>query len=181
MIAAAIIVCEVAFWLLLLAGLTARYAFGRQRLGTILLICVPIVDLLLLAVVAVDLANGAQAQGTHGLAAIYLGFSVALGPDIIRAADRRFARRFGPDSGPGNDQPPTEDRLRREWQLWGRCVLACALADVTLGALILVAGNADQTRALWENGGSFVQLGVVCALWLLLGPVWAAIREGRLR
>jgi hypothetical protein len=33
MIAAAIVVCEVAFWVLLLSGLTARYALGRVRLG----------------------------------------------------------------------------------------------------------------------------------------------------
>ena len=49
MIAVAIVVCEIAFWVLLLGGLTARYPLRRPRLGAILLVAVPLVDAVLLA------------------------------------------------------------------------------------------------------------------------------------
>ena len=79
MIAAAIGACEIAFWLLVLGGLAARYVLVRPRLGAILLMCVPLVDGLLLAVTAVHIADGARADWTHGLAAVYLGFSIIVG------------------------------------------------------------------------------------------------------
>ena len=103
MIATAIGACEAAFWLLLLGGLTARYVIARPRVGAVLLMCVPLVDGVLLAVTAVHLVDGAQADWTHGMAAVYLGFSVVLGPELIRDFDRRFARRFGDGTPPAAD------------------------------------------------------------------------------
>ena len=67
-----------------------------------MLAAVPAVDVLLLAVTAVDLARGAEAGWSHGLAAVYLGFSVMLGPPLIRRtrpALRRRAARNRPTSG----------------------------------------------------------------------------------
>jgi hypothetical protein len=166
MIAAAIVACEAAFWMLVLGGLTARYVVRRRHLGATLLVLVPVVDLVLLAVTAVHLAGGAEADWTHGLAAVYLGFSVVLGPELIRSIDRRFAQRFD-----GAPRPvPARTPVAAEWSLWGRCVLACVIAAGLLGALILVAGP-EQSRALWDNGGWFSQLGAVCVIWLLFGPL----------
>ena len=48
MIIAAIVACEVGFWVVLAAGLLARYALRLPRLGGFLLLCVPLVDLALL-------------------------------------------------------------------------------------------------------------------------------------
>ena len=72
-----IVGCEIGFWILLLLGLTARYVLRARRLSTVLLICVPLVDVLLLAASALDLRRGAQPGIAHGIAAIYLGESVA--------------------------------------------------------------------------------------------------------
>lgn len=179
MIAAAIVACEAAFWMLVLGALTARYVLPRRRLGAMLLVLVPVVDLVLLAVTAIHLASGAQADWTHGLAAVYLGFSVALGPELIRSIDRRFAQRFDGAPRPA----PGRGRVAAEWALWTRCVLACLIAAGLLGALVLVAGDQEQSRALWDNGGWFAQLGAVCVLWLLFGPVWtmAARRSPTIR
>ena len=172
MIAAAIVACEIGFWVLLLGGLSARYVAGRPRLGAVLLAGAPLADVVLLIVTAFDLTRGAEADWTHGLAAVYLGFSVAFGPTWIRNADERFAARFGE---PARAAPtPTGDRLAAHWRLWVRCVVACALASVVLAGLVLVAGDLEQTRALWEDGGWFAQLGALSVVWLVLGPLWTA-------
>jgi len=171
-IAIAIAICEIGFWALLLGGLTVRYALRKPRLGAILLVAVPLVDALLLAFTAVDLARGSRAEWTHGLAAAYLGFSVVFGPMVVRDADRRFARRFG---GAAPAAPQKGNALARELRLWARCLLASALAAALLGLLVLIGGDPEQTRALWAGGGWFAQLGFISGVWLLLGPVWTAV------
>jgi hypothetical protein len=173
MIAIAIVACEIGFWVLLLGGLAARYVLRRPRLGAALLIAVPLVDALLLAVTAIDLGRGTEADATHGLAALYLGFSIAFGPALVRDADRRFARRYGGAAPP--EPPRTGSRLARELRLWARAVLASTIAAAALGLLILIPGDPEQTRALWEGGGWFAQLGVISAIWFLAGPVWTAL------
>lgn len=85
-------------------GLIARYPLRRPRLGAALLIAVPVVDLVLLAATMIDLRRGATATFAHGLAAAYLGFSVAFGHSMVRWADQRFAHRFA--GGPPRAEPP---------------------------------------------------------------------------
>jgi hypothetical protein len=160
-IAVAIAAAEAAFWALVLGGLAARYGLRRRRLSTVLLAAVPAVDVLLLTVTVVDLAAGAETAWSHGLAAVYLGFSVVLGPPLIRALDRRFA---------GVPAPPVD-----EWRLWLRAVAAALLSAVLLGALMLVA---DDPGALV---GWFAQLGFVLAVWLVAGPATEYLRRGRSR
>src|SRR5687767_3263233 len=94
MLLALIVACEISFWALIAAGLASRYLLGRRRLGAALLVCVPVVDLVLLVATVIDLAGGAVADFGHGLAAAYIGFSVAFGHSLIRWADERFAHRF---------------------------------------------------------------------------------------
>jgi hypothetical protein len=159
-IPAAIAAAEIGFWVLVLGGLTARYGLQRRRLSTVMLAAVPAVDVLLLTVTAIDLARGADAGWSHGLAAVYLGFSVVLGPPLIQSLDRRFAR--------------VPARPVNEWALWGRAVLASALSAVLLGALMLI-GN---TTAL---AGWFGQLGAITVLWLLFGPLWSSATGCRRR
>ena len=172
MIAAAILTAEATFWLVLLGGLTARYALGRPRLGAALLIGVPLVDAALLAATAIHLAGGAEADWSHGLAALYLGVSVVFGLSLVRAADRRAARRYG--AGPAPAAPSrAADPLAAQWRLWRRALLAGGLAAGVLGTLVLVGGPAD-TRAIWEGGGWFAQLALIVGVWLLAGPGWAA-------
>lgn len=57
----------------------------------------------------IDLRGGATAGFAHGLAAAYIGFSLAFGHSLIRWADVRFAHRFA--DGP---PPPEPARYGRE-------------------------------------------------------------------
>jgi hypothetical protein len=172
MIAAAIATCEIGFWVLVLGGLFARYRLGRARLGAVLLICVPLVDLALCAFTAADLAGGSTAGWSHGLAAAYLGFGLAFGPLAIRWADRRMLGR-----GEAKRPRAAGERVTREWRLWRRCLLACLIAFVALGLFVLAAGDAGRSEALWADGGWFLELAGISAAWLLLGPVWATVAE----
>ncbi|MEO9323241.1 hypothetical protein ABFT23_07095 [Nocardioides sp. C4-1] len=171
MIAAVIVACEVGFWVVLAAGLLLRYPGRRPRLGGVVLACVPLVDVVLLVAAAVDLHGGAEFSSVHGLAAAYLGFSLAFGHGVIRWADVRFAHRFagGPPPAP---KPAPGSRARRSalWREWFKVVLAVAIASVVLGLLSFVA-DADQREAVLRSAGP---LWIVVAIWLVAGPLWEA-------
>ena len=159
---------EIAFWVVIAAGLVARYPLRARRTSVVLLASIPLIDVVVLVATVIDLGHGAKADFTHGLAAVYLGFSVVFGPGLIRWADARFAHRFagGPPPPP---KPSGRERLRREWREFGKCLLACGLAAVLLLAAILVLGDTEQVAPLW---GWLARLGLVAAIWLVSGPVW---------
>ena len=125
--AAVIAAGEIGFWVFIVAGLAVRYALHARRASVVLLAMVPVVDVVVLVATVIDLAGGAKANFTHGLAAVYLGFSVVFGPSMVRWADARFAHRFA-----GGPPPPPKrygrEKLRHEWREFGKCVLACGLA-----------------------------------------------------
>ena len=100
MLVGLIVICEVMFWAVLLAGLAASYLLRRQRLGAALLVAAPLVDLVLLTVTALDLRSGGTATVAHSLAAIYIGVSVGFGHSLVRWADARFAHRFAAGPAP---------------------------------------------------------------------------------
>src|SRR5687768_8051858 len=102
--------CEVGFWVVLGAGLAARYLLRWRRVSTVLLICVPLVDVVLLTATIIDLSGGGSASTVHGLAAVYLGVSVAFGHSMMRWADQRFAHWFA--DGPPPVKPPKSGRER---------------------------------------------------------------------
>jgi hypothetical protein len=166
--------CEVGFWLVLAAGLVVRYALRRPRLGAALLICVPLVDLVLLGATTLDLRRGATATSAHGLAAAYLGFSVAFGHSMTRWADRWFAYRFA--GGPKPSRPPRRgpDRVRYEWREWGRAVLAWAIACGLLGLAIPLVDDPERTAGLrsWMR-----HLTVVVVVWFIAFPLWETLRH----
>jgi hypothetical protein len=143
-----IIASEIAFWLVLVAGLVTRYGLRRSRLGLALLAATPVVDLVLLAVTTIDLRNGGKAALPHALAAVYIGVSVAWGHSMIRWADSRFAFRFA--GGPPPRRAPRTGRLHaaRERREWLRHLLAWATGSALLGLGILLVGDLDRTQAL---------------------------------
>jgi hypothetical protein len=152
-IAAFIVACEVAFWVVLLSGLTARYVLRRPRLGAALLVATPLVDVVLLALTVIDLRGGATASVAHALAAVYIGVSLAFGHSIVRWADARFAHRFA--GAPAPVPPPRSGaahaaRARRGWL---RHLLAWAIGVSLLLAGVAVVGDADRTEALLETAG----------------------------
>ena len=174
MLFAAIVACEVGFWVVLGAGLLCRYVLRRPRLGGWLLVLVPVVDLLLLVVTVLDLRRGVSAEFAHGLAALYLGFSVVFGPAMVRWADARFAHRWagGP---PPTPKPPsgTWDRAQLEWRDFGKAVGASALSVVLLLAAIMLVGTRGDTTQLWLW---LPRLGLVLVVWLLAWPLWESAR-----
>ena len=150
MLAAILITAEPAFWGLLLAGLWSRYGLGRRRLGAVLLALTPAVDLVVLVASVADLRGGATASSLHGLAAVYIGVSVAFGPRIVAWANARFAHRFI-----GAPQPPRPARegvehARRERAGWYRHVLAYAIGAGLLLAAIALVADAERTEALLQ-------------------------------
>lgn len=162
---------EIGFWVLLLGGLALRYLARAPRAGMAVLIGVPLVDLVLLVVTVVDLRSGATAGTAHGLAAVYIGFSVAFGHGIIRWADQRFAHRFA--GGPPPVKPPKygRGRARYEWREWGKAVVAAGIAAGLLLGMAALVGHPERTSALV---GWLPLLGKIVGIWLLF-PVAATV------
>lgn len=164
MILAAIIACEIGFWLALVAGISLRYIFRKPRLGAALLIAAPVIDLALLALVTVDLLGGGTASWHHGLAALYIGISVAYGHRMIAWLDAKFATRF--DGAPPRVALTGWAYTVSCWKDVARTLLAAAIAAGILGGLVLVVAARDQTAELL---GFFPILGVIVGIDL----VWA--------
>ncbi|HEY7729737.1 MAG TPA: hypothetical protein VH950_02430 [Gaiellaceae bacterium] len=158
MLIALVIGAELAFWLILLAGLATRYLLRRRRLGLALLVATPVIDLALLAATTVDLRRGGEAALPHALAAVYIGVSVAWGQQIVSWADVRFAHRFA--GGPPPGRPPRTGRRHaaRQRREWLRHLLAWATGTALLGIGVLVVGDVDRTLALLN----------VAAVWTLV-------------
>jgi hypothetical protein len=166
--ALAIVAGEILFWVALVVGLVTRYPLRMKRFSTVLLASVPLIDLAVLTVTVIDLSHGAKATFSHGLAAVYLGFSIVFGRAMVRWADVRFAHRFagGPPPAP---KPRGRAKVRHEWREWRKCVLACVLAAVLLLAAILVIGRPEQVKPLWDW---LPRVGGIASFWLVAGPVW---------
>ena len=175
MLVLVIIAAEIAFWVLLVGGLAARYLLRRRRLSTALLIGAPLVDLVLLVATVIDLGRGTTATSAHGLAAAYIGFSVAFGPSLIRWADERFAHRFA--GGPPPWRPPRggRERTRYEWREFGKAALAWAIGSGLLAAAIAIVGDAARTEALQ---GWILRLTMVLAIWSLW-PITHTLRPAK--
>lgn len=170
MILVAIIACEIAFWVVIVAGLVARYPLRRPKLGVGFLIAAPLIDLLLLALVTVDLIGGATASWHHGLAALYIGISIAYGHRMIAWLDARFATRF---RGAPRRTPLTGGAYTVAcWKDVGRTLLATAIAAAILGGLIVIVAAPGRTAELL---GFFRILGIVLAIdviWAVSYTVW---------
>jgi hypothetical protein len=149
----AIVACEIGFWVLLVGGLLARYVLRARVLSAVLLLGVPLADVALLAFSVIDLRRGGEARLEHGLAAVYLGVSIAFGHRMIRWADERFAHRFA--GGPAPVRPPRAGREHAALQRgqWLRHLLAYAIAALVLGVFTALVGDPDRTAPLWAVMG----------------------------
>ena len=165
MVLVLIIACEVGFWVAIVGGLTARYLLGARRLGTALLVCAPLIDVVLLAVVVAHLSSGATASWHHGLAALYIGFSVAYGHRMIAWADTRFAQRFA--SGPAPTKLTGWSYTKKCWGDVIRTLGAVALAAAILALITWWVNDPARTQALTQW---YRLLGIV----LTIDFIWAA-------
>ncbi|MBB6452256.1 hypothetical protein HNQ94_000701 [Salirhabdus euzebyi] len=143
-----IIACEVGFWVLVLSGLVARYVFNQKRISAILLICTPIVDIVLLIATFIDLKNGATASIVHGIAAIYIGVSVAFGHRMIKWADEQFVHRFLNGKKPAKIKKHGKEHAKEERAGWYRHLLSWLIGGGILIGIILYINNDIQTEAL---------------------------------
>jgi hypothetical protein len=171
-----IVACEIGFWVLLGAGLAARYLLRWRSVGAALLVGAVLVDVVLFVATMVDLQRGAAANFTHGLAAAYIGFSVAFGHDLVRWADQRFAHRFA--GGPPPRRPPRDGwpRARYEWRAWGKGVLGAAAASAMLLGGVLWVDDWQRSQALVEWLG---RLAFALLVWLVGWPLWATVKAWR--
>lgn len=172
MIYAVIVACEVGFWLVLVAGLVARYALSRPRLGGAFLVSVPFVDLVLLAGSVADLRGGGEAGIGHGLAAVYIGVSVAWGHSMVRWADARFAHRFA--GGPPPERPPASglEHARHQRRQWGRHLLAWAVGCALLIGGMALVGDTDRTAALSGIASNWTLVLVIDFAWSFSYTMW---------
>lgn len=169
----AVVACEAGFWLVLAVGLWLRYVRERRRLGGWVLAGVPAVDLALLVLTVIDLRHGATPRWEHGLAAVYLGFSVPFGPALVRWADARVSclRQGAPlPQRPGGGTP---ERVRLEWRVFGAAVLGAAISAVLLLAAAALVGDEVDRSALLQW---LPRLGAVLAVWLIGWPLWETVR-----
>jgi hypothetical protein len=165
-VVALILACEIGLWVLLGLGLVARYLLRLRVLSTLLLAAIPLLDVVLVVAVTLDLLHGAEPRSVHGLAAVYLGFSVAFGPSIVRWADVRFAHRFAGGPPPVKPAKGTPERVANLWREWN---VAAVITSVVLGGLVLFVATPEQSGPLtWWIGRVWVVVGI----WLVAGPLW---------
>lgn len=143
-----IVACEIGFWIFVLAGLFFRYILKKTKIGTILLICTPIVDLILLIATVIDLMNGAIATSVHGIAAIYIGVSIVYGHQMIQWADRQFAYRFAAGEKPINKKTYGKEHARNERLGWYQHLLSWLIGGTLLVIIIFIVSDISRTEAL---------------------------------
>lgn len=153
MIVTLIVACEVGFWVLLAAGLALRYLARMPRLGAAVLLCEPLLELVLLVVTTLDLKHGAEPDWKHGLAALYIGYTVAYGHYTVKWLDGHAAYRLAGGPKPAGAGYGAA-RARNEWKLWIRTVVAAAVALGLLQAAIWYVGDAGDVGSLtaWQAG-----------------------------
>lgn len=153
MIVALIAACEIGFWVLLAAGLAFRYLLKMPRTGLALLLCEPLLEVVLLVVTALDLKNGAEPNWTHGLAALYIGYTVGHGHRTVKWLDGHAAHRLG--GAPRPLGPPRHGmaRARHEGKVWLGTLLGAAVATVLLQAAMWYVDDPSRIGSLesWQS------------------------------
>jgi hypothetical protein len=142
-----IIACEIGFWVFIIAGLFARYVFKQQKLGIYLLAMSPIVDLVLLIATSFDLYRGATTTIAHGVAAVYIGVSIAFGKSMIRWADERF-QYYVAKTGPKPVKRYGLDYAKHYFKGWIRHVLSYMIGCGMIGMIDWLIDDIERTAAL---------------------------------
>ncbi|MEV4332376.1 hypothetical protein AB0K02_17865 [Streptomyces sp. NPDC049597] len=177
MIVTLIVVCEVGFWVLLAAGLATRYLLRMPRTGAALLLCEPLLEVVLLVATAVDLENGAEPSWKHGLAALYIGYTVGHGHRTVTWLDGHAAHRFG--GAPPPAKPPRYGmaRAKHEGRVWLGTLIAAAVTTVLLRVAIWYVGDASRTGSLeswttvaWQAAGIHGLIALSYAVWPKKAP-----------
>ncbi|UVI28388.1 hypothetical protein [Paenibacillus spongiae] len=142
-----IVACEIAFWCVILLGLVVRYVFKKDKLGYFLLCLVPVIDLALLIFAGYDLLSGAVSTKAHGIAAVYIGVSLAFGKSMIQWADERF-QYYIMKQGPAPVKRYGLDYAKHYLKGWLKHVLAYLIGAGLLAALIYFIQDPARTESL---------------------------------
>jgi hypothetical protein len=172
-----IVACEVGFWVLLALGLALRYLARMPRTGAAVLLMEPLLELVLLIVTAIDLKNGAPADWKHGLAAVYIGFTVAYGHYTIKWVDGHVAHRFA--GGPRPVKRYGLARAKHEGKLWVRTVVMAAVAAALLQLATWYVGDGGDTRSLHEWQLTTLRIVAVHGVIALTYFIWQKKDPGR--
>jgi hypothetical protein len=169
---------EIGFWVLLGAGLLARYLLRLRRTSAVLLLLVPVLDLVLIGASLADVASGSPPGQVHGLAAVYLGGTIAFGHSVIRWADARFAHRFA--GGPPPPRPPRYGaaKVAYEWREWSKMALLVGIAVAVMLVVAAVAGTPVPPLLDWGGDPMWswaARTGMVAVIWLIFWPVLATV------
>nr|WBO80398.1 hypothetical protein SBE_004170 [Streptomyces sp. SBE_14.2] len=177
MIVALIIICEVGFWVLLAAGLSFRYLLRMPRTGMALLLCEPLLEVVLLVATAIDLKNGAEPNWTHGLAALYIGYTVGHGHRTVKWLDGHAAHRLGGAPPPVGPPRYGMARARHEGKVWLGTVTAAATASVLLLVAMWYVDDPSRTESLrswmyvaWRAAGIHGLVALTYAIWPKKAP-----------
>ncbi|MDX3570342.1 hypothetical protein [Streptomyces sp. ID05-47C] len=164
--------CEIGFWVLLALGLAVRYLLRWRRTSVVLLLCEPVLELVLFVVTAVDLRNGAEPGWEHGLAALYIGYTVAFGHYTIRWLDGHAAHRLG--GAPPPPRPPRYGRARalHEAKLWLRALFGGAVAVALLQCAVWYVGDSGDVSSLRSFQGTALRVVGIYGLIALSYTVW---------
>ncbi|MBB0229954.1 hypothetical protein [Streptomyces calidiresistens] len=160
------------FWVFLVGGLTARYAAGLRVLGGALLLCVPLIDVVLLAATVISIRDGAEPTVWHGLSAAYLSMTVVYGHRIVRWADAKFARRHGASAAPPRPTLHGRAAVVDAWRSWFRFLLAYVMSVALIYGLVVLAGGLDRGAPLlvWLNPLTKVLL--YSLIWPVVITIW---------
>lgn len=165
-----IIICEVGFWIILFSGIFVRYVLKLPKLGSYLLLCVPLLDVILFVATAYDLRSGTVAEFAHGLAAAYLGFTLVFGRSVMEWADKYFAYKYT-----GQDKPNQKygwAYTKYEWEQWFKGIMACGITSSLLYLAIIFVNNDTKTEALKDW---LYILPSLIFFWFLFGPLWYSV------
>lgn len=142
-----IVACEIAFWIVIVSGLFVRYVFKRDKLGLFLLALTPVIDLILIVITSIDLYRGATATQAHGIAAVYIGVSIAFGKSMIEWTDERF-QYYLTKKGPKPKKRFGMDYAKHYVKGWLRHVAAYAIGAVLLAGMIYLIQDPSRTEVL---------------------------------
>ncbi|MGW0990236.1 hypothetical protein ACWD46_29280 [Streptomyces sp. NPDC002486] len=148
MIVALIAACEIGFWVLLAAGLSVRYLLRMPRTGLALLLGEPLLEVVLLVATALDLKNGADPNWTHGLAALYIGYTVGHGHRTVKWLDGHAAHRLGGAPKPAGPPRYGMARARHEGTVWLGTLTAAVVATVLLQLAIWYVDDPSRVTSL---------------------------------
>ncbi|MFF9121109.1 hypothetical protein ACF09Y_37090 [Streptomyces massasporeus] len=184
MIVALIAACEIGFWVLLAAGLATRYLLKMPRTGLALLLCEPLLEVVLLVATALDLKNGAEPNWTHGLAALYIGYTVGHGHRTVKWLDGHAAHRLGGAPKPAGPPRYGMARARHEGKVWLGTLVGAAVATVLLQLAIWYVDDPSRVTSLeswryvaWRAAGIHGLVALSYLIWPRKVPAGEAERQ----